>query len=122
LIRLRLLSPVNPKQMPKNAIVPRSVPYYGQTVTRTALACPFGRGICCDVDSDEVSAVEPDDDEGIKLVETDSWNNKQVHGGNVWRVVTQEGPPSLGGWPPPLDLYLATLDCATSNPSLSSSP
>src|SRR5271169_2397912 len=27
------------------------------------LTCdPFGRGICCDVDPDEVSAVEPDDD------------------------------------------------------------
>src|SRR5258707_3101050 len=27
---------------------------------------PFGRGICCDVDPDEVSAVQPDDDEGIE--------------------------------------------------------
>src|SRR5438132_758635 len=44
---------------------------------------PFGRGICCDVDPDEVSAAEPDDDEGIEQVETDSWNNEQVHGGNV---------------------------------------
>src|SRR5471032_2721641 len=54
---------------------------------------PFGRGICCDVDPDEVSAAEPDDDEGIEQVETDSWNNEQVHGGDVRRVVTQEGPP-----------------------------
>src|ERR1700722_15344821 len=31
------------------------------------LSCnPFGRGICCDVDPDEVSAVQPDDDEGIE--------------------------------------------------------
>ena len=60
------------------------------------LTCnPFGRGICCDVDPDEVSAVEPDDDEGIEQVETDSWNNEQVHGGDVRRVVTQECPPSL---------------------------
>src|ERR1700737_1376779 len=44
------------------------------------LTCnPFGRGICCDVDPDEVSAVEPDDDEGIEQIETDSWNNEQVH-------------------------------------------
>src|SRR5216684_8608600 len=43
------------------------------------LTCnPFGRGICCDVDPDEVSAVEPDNDEGIEQVETDSWNNEQV--------------------------------------------
>src|SRR5258705_13877597 len=71
------------------------------------LTCnPFGRGICCDVDPDEVSAVEPDDDEGIEQVETDSWNNEQVHGANVWRVVTQEGSPSLAGWPPSFDHVL----------------
>src|SRR6266581_8492835 len=67
---------------------------------------PFGRGICCDVDPDEVSAVEPDDDEGIEQVETNSWNNEQVHGGNVRRVVTQEGSPSLAGWPPSFDHVL----------------
>src|SRR5450755_417471 len=62
------------------------------------LTCnPFCRRICCDVDPDQVSAVEPDDDEGIEQVETNSWNNEQVHGGNVRRVVTQEGPPSLAG-------------------------
>src|SRR6266478_255826 len=59
-----------------------------------------------DVDPDEVSAVEPDDDQGIEQVETDSWNNEQVHGGNVWRVVMQEGPPSLAGRPPPFDHVL----------------
>src|SRR6266404_4065092 len=43
------------------------------------LTCnPFCRRICCDVDPDQVSAVEPDDDEGIEQVETDSWNNEQV--------------------------------------------
>src|ERR1700688_4247935 len=41
------------------------------------LTCnPFCRRICCDVDRDEVSAVEPDNDEGIEQVETDSWNNE----------------------------------------------
>src|SRR3979490_2873865 len=68
------------------------------------LTCnPFCRRICCDVDPDQVSAVEPDDDEGIEQVETDSWNNEQVHGGNLGRVVTQEGAPSLAGWPASLD-------------------
>src|SRR6266516_4725209 len=68
------------------------------------LTCnPFCRRICCDVDPDQASAVEPDDDEGIEQIETDSWNNEQVHGGNVRRVVTQEGSPSLAGWPPSLD-------------------
>src|ERR1700733_12878138 len=68
------------------------------------LTCnPFDRRICCDVDPDKVSAVEPDNDEGIEQVETDRWNNEQVHGGDVRRVVTQEGSPSLAGRPPPFD-------------------
>jgi hypothetical protein len=44
------------------------------------------------------SSVEPDDDEGIEQVETDSWNNEQVHGGNVRRVVTQEGVSCFGAF------------------------
>src|SRR5216684_8298771 len=83
---------------------------------------PFCRRICSDVGPDALSAAEPDDDEGIKQVETDSWNNEQIHGGNVRRVVAQEGSPSLAGWPRRSTMYLATLDCAISNPSLSSSP
>src|SRR5258708_3485559 len=70
---------------------------------------PFCRRICCDVDPDEASAVEPDDDEGIEQVETDSWSNEQVHGGNVRRVVTQEGSPSLAGRPPSFVLGDARL-------------
>jgi hypothetical protein len=46
-------------------------------------------GMRGDVDPDEVSAAELDDDEGIEQVETESWNNEQVHGGNVGGVVTQ---------------------------------
>ena len=83
---------------------------------------PFCRRIFNDVGPDELSAAESDDDEGIKQVETDGWNNEQIHGGNVRRVVAQEGSPSLAGWPRRLTMYLATLDCAISNPSLSSSP
>src|SRR4030088_682414 len=71
------------------------------------LTCNPLRGrICCDVDPDEVSAAESDDDEGIEQVETDGWNTEQVHGGNVRPVVTQEGPPSLAGRPPPFDHVL----------------
>src|SRR6202142_319508 len=83
------------------------------------LTCnPFRRRICCDVDPDEVSAVEPDDDEGIEQVETDSWNNEQVHGGNVRRVVTQEGPPSLAGRPPPFDHVLGDARLRDLKPEL----
>jgi hypothetical protein len=59
--------------------------------------------------------------ESIQQVETDSWNNEQVHRGNVRRVATQEGPPTLAGRPRRLIMHLATLDCAISNRSLSSS-
>src|SRR5467141_2482377 len=83
------------------------------------LTCnPFGRGICCDVDPDEVSAVEPDDDEGIEQVETDSWNNEQVHGGDVRRVVAQEGSPSLAGWPPSFDHVLGDARLRDLKPEL----
>src|ERR1700694_2538751 len=83
------------------------------------LTCnPFGRRICRDVDPDEVSAAESNDDEGIEQVETESWNNEQVHGGNVWRVVTQEGPPSLAGRPPPFDHVLGDARLRDLNPEL----
>jgi hypothetical protein len=45
---------------------------------------------------------------GIEQVETDSWNNEQVHGGNVRRMVTQEGRPSLAGRRPPFDHVVCT--------------
>src|SRR5258708_2707976 len=83
------------------------------------LTCnPFCRQICCDVDPDEVAAVEPDDDEGIEQVETDSWNNEQVHGGNVRRVVTQEGSPSPAGWPPSFDHVLGDARLRDLKPEL----
>src|SRR3984893_15520087 len=83
------------------------------------LTCnPFVRGICCDVDPDEVSAGEPDDDEGIEQVETDSWNNEQVHGGNVWRVVMQEGSPSLAGRRPSFDHVLGDARLRDFKPEL----
>src|SRR3984893_14964294 len=83
------------------------------------LTCnPFCRGICCDVGPDELSAAEPDDDEGIEQVEPDRRNNEQVHGGNVWRVVMQEGPPSLAGRPPPFDHVLGDARLCDLKPEL----
>jgi hypothetical protein len=57
----------------------------------------------CDVDPDEISAVEPDDDKGVQQVEAKGRDHEQVHGGNIWRMVTQEGAPSLAGRPAPFD-------------------
>src|ERR1700736_6270727 len=75
-------------------------------------------GMRGDVDPDEVSAAEPDDDEGIEQVETESWNNEQVHGGNVGRVVTQEGPPSLAGRPLSFDHVLGDARLRDLKPEL----
>src|ERR1700737_5436694 len=48
------------------------------------LACnPFCCRVCCDVDPDELSAVEPNDDESIEQVETDRRKNKRAQGGMV---------------------------------------
>src|SRR6266576_2187036 len=61
------------------------------------LACDPVRGrMGCDVDPDKVSADQPNDDQGIEQIEANGRNNKQVHGGDVRCVVTQEGAPSLG--------------------------
>src|SRR6266853_1014870 len=79
---------------------------------------PFGRRICCDVGPDEVSAAEPDDYEGIEQVETDGRNNEQLHGGNVRRVVAQEGSPSLAGWPPSFDHVLGDARLRDLKPEL----
>src|SRR5260370_751272 len=83
---------------------------------------PFGRGICCDVDPDEVSAAEPDDDEGISRSKPiDGTTNRSMAAMSGAWLRKKVRHPWLGG-PRRLTMYLATLDCATSNPSLSSSP
>src|ERR1019366_8296055 len=71
------------------------------------LACnPFCRRIPCDVDPDQISAVKSDDDECIEQVKTDSGNNEQVHSGDIWGVIAQEGEPSLAWRPASLDHVL----------------
>src|SRR5262249_26811151 len=47
-----------------------------------------------------------DDDEGVEQVEAKCRNNEQVHGGDVRRVVAQEGAPSLTWRSLPLDHVL----------------
>src|SRR5206468_11227950 len=71
------------------------------------LACDPVRGrMGCDVDPDKVSAGQPNDDKGIEQVEANGRNNEQVHGGDVRRVVTQEGAPVLGRRSTSLDRVL----------------
>jgi hypothetical protein len=84
------------------------------------LTCnPFCRGICCYDDPDKVSAVEPDNDEGIEKIEIGV-------GGPCRRCPMRDyarrsAIPWLDG-PRRMTTYLPTLDCAPSNPSSSSSP
>src|ERR1700716_932428 len=85
---------------------------------RYLMCNPFCRRICCDVDPDEVSAVEPDNDEGIEQVETDSWKNEKAQGDMVWRGVMQEVPPSLAGRPPPFDHVLGDARLRDLKPEL----
>ena len=56
-----------------------------------------------DIDPDEVSAVDPNDDECIEEVKTDRRDDEEVHGGNIWSMIAQEGEPSLARWPASLD-------------------
>src|ERR1035437_5621718 len=83
------------------------------------MACdPFSRWVCCDVDPDQVSAAQTDDDEGIKQAEANSWNNEQIHGSNVRRVVPQKGAPSLTWRSTPLDHVLGDARLRDFKPEL----
>ena len=49
----------------------------------------------CDVDTDKFSALQSNDHEDIELDEANGRGNQQIHGGDVGRMVTQKGAPSL---------------------------
>src|SRR5215831_14219046 len=67
---------------------------------------PFGGWICCDVDPDQVSAVQTDNDNRIEQVEADHRDNEQIHGSDVRCLVTQKNAPSLAWWPASVDHVL----------------
>jgi len=70
-------SAVDPIPIPDEilrGIIPRKCLRY---LTRN----PLCRGVCCDIDPDQRSAVEPNDDGGIEQIEADGRDNEQVHGG-----------------------------------------
>jgi hypothetical protein len=70
---------------------------------RLADARSIGCRVRCEVNPDQVSAIQADDNEGIEQVETSGRNNEQIHGGNVRRVVPQKGAPPLTWWAASLD-------------------
>src|SRR5260221_2869311 len=60
------------------------------------LACdPLRRRVGCDVDPDEISAINPYNHEAIQQFEANGRDHQQIHGGNVRSVVAQKGLPSL---------------------------
>ena len=79
---------------------------------------PFRGRMCCDADPDQLSAIQPHYDVGVEQVEANGRDNEQVHGGNVWRMVTQEGAPSLAGRPASLDHVLGDARLRDLKPEL----
>src|ERR1022692_249891 len=91
------LAPDRPDQPFGKAILPRRGPRGG------LVSDAHGGHPSCDVDPDQVSAVQTDDDERIEQVEANGRDNEQIHGSNVRRVVPQKGAPSLTWRPASLD-------------------
>ena len=60
----------------------------------------------CDVDPDEISAINAYNHEAIQQFEANGRDHEQIHGGNVRSVVPQKGPPSLTRRPALLDHVL----------------
>jgi hypothetical protein len=54
----------------------------------------------------------------MEQVETDGRNNKNIHGGNIQRVVMQEDPPPLLGCPSPSDQVLGDTRLRDLKPEL----
>src|SRR6266403_568621 len=83
-------------------------------LTRDPLRCRVG----CHVDPDEISAIKPYDDEAIQQLEAEAGHHKKVHGGNVWRVVSQKGLPALARRPTALDHVLSDARLRDLKPKL----
>src|SRR3981189_2616672 len=60
---------------------------------------PIRGRMSCEPDPDQLSPIQPHDDVGVEQVEAKGRPSEQMAGVNLRRVVTQEGAPSLAGWP-----------------------
>src|ERR1022692_4089499 len=67
---------------------------------------PFRRRMACNVDPDDVSTIQPHNDEAKEQIEANGRNNEQVHGGDIWGMIAQESAPSLAWRSMPLDHVL----------------
>jgi hypothetical protein len=59
------------------------------------LSDPLRRRVSCDVDPDEISAINPYNNQAVQQFEANGRDHEQIHGGNVRSVVSQEGLPPL---------------------------
>src|SRR5258705_1556112 len=66
------------------------------------LRCRVG----CDINPDEIPAIKPHNHKTIEHSEAKCRDNEQIHGGNIRRVVSQKGLPSLTWRPASLDHVL----------------
>src|SRR5216683_928674 len=68
------------------------------------LTCNPLRGwVGCDVDPNDISAIKLHNHKAVEHSEANCRDNEQIHGGNVRRVVSQKGQPSLIWRPGSLD-------------------
>ena len=79
---------------------------------------PFCRRMCCGIDPDQVSAVQPHDDEGLEQIEANGRHNEEIHRSNVRRVVSQEGAPPLAWRSMPLGHVLGNARLRDLKPKL----
>jgi hypothetical protein len=79
---------------------------------------PFRRRMACNVDPDEVSTIQPNDDEAIEQIEANGRDNEQVHGGDIWGMIAQESAPSLAWRPASLDHVLGDARLRDLKPEL----
>src|ERR1700730_3367374 len=79
------------------------------------LACdPLRRRVACDVEPDEIAAINPYDHEAIQQFEANRRDHEQIHGGNVRSVVSQKGLPPLTWRSTSLDHVLGDLNSEAS--------
>ncbi len=131
---------VLPRQPPGNQLItdshsgetlPGGVPVNTVTVSEQISRCllpgegfgdlprnPLGCGMRSDCHSENAPGRMVQDHEPIEEPEADRRHDEEIHRGDAGGVVAQEGLPALARWAS----ALATVDCATSTPSFSSSP
>ena len=88
---------------------------------RQLVGNPFGGGLRRDTEPQDLSPAAHDE-QPIEQLKRNGRHQEQIHRCNTIRMIAQERLPTLDGGPLLRTIYLATLVCPTSIPSLSNSP